>query len=353
MNPKIRIVAAAVISLAAFWLLRWIPAGADPACADSMLRAGRIMERAVSAIRNHRELAGSDMNRETDPNRTGLIGPEYSPLMTTVGDLEAKRSTVNPNMAGLIVHLLCNAGIRPGDSVAIGSSGSFPALLVASLAAASALEVRPVTILSLGASAYGATDPDFTLLDIYEILMREGICSREPEAVSLGGAKDVGKDLESGVRDRLRRRIESAGILFLDEPDLEKNVTERIRLYDGAASGRIAAFINCGGADANIGTSPLVLEVPPGLSTRLVLPPPGQRGVLFAMSARGVPVIHLLHIRGLVTRFGLPWDPIPLPEPAVIHPAGKGKPDWRFWLLTGAYFALLAGLAAGRRKTLD
>jgi poly-gamma-glutamate system protein len=42
------------------------------------------------------------------------------------------------------------------------------------------MEIAPVTILSLGASSYGATDPDFTLLDIYDILQREQICNVPP-----------------------------------------------------------------------------------------------------------------------------------------------------------------------------
>jgi hypothetical protein len=71
-----------------------------------------------------------------DPNRTGLIGPPYSELLTTTGQLEAKRTTTNPDVAGLIAHLLRRAGAEAGDTVAIGASASFPALLIASLTAA-------------------------------------------------------------------------------------------------------------------------------------------------------------------------------------------------------------------------
>ena len=31
------------------------------------------------------------------------------------------------------------------------------------------------------------------------------------------------------------------------------------------------------------------------------------------MAAAGVPVIHLLNVKGLCERYGLPWDPRPLP----------------------------------------
>ena len=33
------------------------------------------------------------------------------------------------------------------------------------------------------------------------------------------------------------------------------------------------------------------------------------------MASRGVPVIHLLNIKGLAAAHGLPWDPSPLPQP--------------------------------------
>ena len=52
-------------------------------------------------------------------------------------------------------------------------------------------------------------------------------------------------------------------------------------------------------------------------------PPLPDRGVLFEMAAQGTPVIHLLHVRGLALRYGLPWDPIPLPAPGTT--AGSGQ----------------------------
>jgi poly-gamma-glutamate system protein len=306
------------------------------------------MAQAIAAIRESRERSGARFDLELDPNRTGLIGPQVSPLMTTAGDLQAKRTTTNPNFAGFLVHLLCRTGARPGDSVAIGSSGSFPALLVAALSAARALDLRPVTILSLGASSYGATDPDFDLLEIYDVLVRQGICSSPPAAVSLGGERDVGSDMEDAVRSRMIRGIEGRA-RFLRESNLERNVAERTRIYEEAARGRIAAFINAGGGYANLGTSRLVLNVRPGLNLDLVLPRPEERGMLFAMAARGVPVIHLLFIKGLVLQAGLPWDPIPLPGPEALR-LPDGAHGAGFWLVTAVYFLALIPLVPRRNK---
>ena len=348
MNRTKRIVIAAILSLAAFWIVQRLPHDLESPQAAVMVRAAQIMERAIEVIRTERERSGAGFDRQADPNRTGLIGPEMSPLMTTLGQLEAKRTTTNPNMAGLIVSLLQVAGVRAGDKVAIGSSGSFPALLVASLAAAKAMDLRAVTILSLGASSYGATDPGFTLLDLYNLLLREQICSTPAAAVSLGGEGDIGTDFEPEAREQLIRKIQDSGIPFLYESDLVKNVAERMHIYESASAGRIAAFLNSGGGHANIGTSRLVLNLRPGLVLAPALPPAAERGVLFEAASRGIPVIHLLYIKGLVMQAGLPWDPIPLPQPAAERRAGTG-PAASFWLVSIIYFVILFWLIVSPR----
>jgi poly-gamma-glutamate system protein len=348
MNQKTRMATAAVISLAAFWITEIGTHGSLPGNDEVTLRAARLMGQAVQAIAAERGRSGNSFEPSSDPNRTGLIGPKDSPLVTTVGELEAKRTTTNPNMAGLIVILLRQAGVKAGDSVAIGSSGSFPALLVASLAAAKAMAVQPVVILSLGASSYGATNPGFDLLDIYNLLRRERICTDSPAGVSLGGDKDVGLDFDSGTRERLANQIQASGLLFLHEQDLRRNVAERMRLYRSAARGKIAAFINSGGGFANLGTSRLVLDIRPGLSTRLQQPPAAERGVIFEMAANDIPVIHLLYIKGLALQAGLPWDPIPLPKPEAPPAAAHGPFIW-IWPVSLIYLVLLALLIPRRR----
>jgi len=109
----------------------------------------------------------------------------------------------------------------------------------------------------------------------------------------------------------------------------------------------VSAFINAGGSYANLGTSPLALDVEPGLNMGLSLPAEGERGVLFAMAARGVPVIHLLHIRGLSLRYGLPWDPVPLKSPGEVRLYDiQEQEQAAFWLVAVAFFLILIVLTA-------
>jgi len=322
------------------------------------------MQRAITTVSRFHETSGMAIDVSLDPNHTGLIGPEYTALFTSLGQLEAKRTTTNPDIAGLLVHLLHRAGVSAGDTIAVGSSGSFPALMIATLTAAEVMGAHPVTILSLGASSYGATRPEFNLLDVHELLTREGVLSTEPEAVSLGGERDVGADFDPAFREDLLLRIRATGIPLVEDPDLRRNVARRMALYLGAtvdipaARWRLAAFVNIGGSEANLGTSPLVLRTQPGLNAELAVPPARQRGVLSEMAAQNIPVIHLLNLRGLALRYGLPWDPVPLPEPGTTRlKADVGARDWRFWLLTAAYFAALGLIAitwrAGDRAKND
>jgi poly-gamma-glutamate system protein len=321
-----------------------------------MLDAARRMEGALAVVAAHCRAAGIAVNEGADPNGTCLIGPETSELFTTAGQLEAKRTTTNPDMAGLLAQLLTEAGVSRGDRVAVAASGSFPALMVAALTATEALGAIPLTLLSPGSSSWGATRPEFDLIDLHRVLLERGIIHASAAAASLGGSGDTGREFDPEVRDRLARKIVDSGIRFLDEPDLAANVAARMAIY-----GDVVAYVNIGGSDASLGTSPEILEVPAGLSLdllgRIALPPAEQRGVLFEMAAAGVPVVHLLHVRGLALRFGLPWDPVPLPLAGTtrLREDARGRGP-AFWLLAAAWAAGLAAVALvgrGRRRPAD
>ncbi|MCJ7679687.1 MAG: poly-gamma-glutamate system protein [Candidatus Aminicenantes bacterium] len=293
--------------------------GTDAALTKEMRTASHLMEKALVSIRDCRLSRGIVVEETRDINRTGLIGRESSSITTSVGQLEAKRTTTNPNFAGLLVYLLSQAGVKKGDVIAVGASGSFPALLVATLCASRTLELEPVVFLSLGASQWGANLAEFHALDMWRCLGKSGIVTFKPAALSLGGVQDVGLDMLPEGRRILTEALETSGVPVFRDINLERNVAERMRLYVQSAGGRpIKAFVNIGGSWANLGTDSVILEVKPGLSRRVPLPPVERRGVIQAMAARGIPVIHCLFIRGLAAEFGLPWDPKPLP------PAGRG-----------------------------
>ena len=298
-----------------FLLFKLFPAGRSPV-EGKMIEAAEIMASAENALRACREARGKPPDPASDVNRTGLIGIRTSPITTTLGSLEAKRTTTNPNFAGLAAGLLADAGVKRGDVVAVGASSSFPALVVAVLAAARAMEVEPLLIWSLGASQWGANDPAFDGLDMFECLGSDAAARVRIIALAVGGTEDRGSELSPEGRRIIEDRIRRSGLPVVAEPDLERDVAARVRLYFDRASGRrIGAFVNIGGSSANIGTDPSVLHVAPGLARIAAIPPAGSRGVLQEMASLGIPVIHLLNIKDLAAAHSLPWDPSPLPRP--------------------------------------
>ncbi|MCX6577789.1 MAG: poly-gamma-glutamate system protein, partial [Candidatus Aminicenantes bacterium] len=200
---------------------------------------------------------------------------------------------------------------------------------------------------SLGASQWGANNPEFTWLEMSQCLQRAGIFSVSPLATALGGDSDTGMDMTEEERMLLVEKIKKRGQALLELPDLAMNVRTRMKIYeDGAGAAKIKAFVNIGGSWANLGTDSVVLKLKPGLNDRIEVPMPLRRGVIHEMVLRKIPVIHLLYIKGLAEQFGLPWDPLPLPKP------GDGRlyerrqnPSALFFGLAGLYFLLvIAGL---------
>ncbi len=308
--------------------------------------AAENMEQSLAVIKEYCLQHQINVNNPEDPGHTGLIGPEWSELATTIGDPEAKRSTINPNFAALIVHLLKEAGVKRGDTIAIGSSGSFPALLIASLSAAKAMKVYPVVIFSFGSSSFGASNPDFNIWDMYRLLLENHVTDIWPVAASFGGEDDTGSEFEPALTDRLRSSLREAGIPLISETDLRKNVAIREQYYFAdfrptdvsfenftdeppppLIHHSIKAFINSGGGYANLGSSPAVLSLKPGLVNNARIPEPAEQGMIHEMLIRHIPVIHLLYIKGLARKYNLPWDPVL--QPAITRQSLQFETDRR------------------------
>jgi len=286
------------------------------AAEPDMLAAAHTMAEAVAVVRACAEAAEGGIDARTDINRTGFIGKESSPITTSLGHLDAKRTSTNPNFAAAVVRMLKQAGVGKGDAVAVGASGSFPALVVAAIVAIEAVGARPIVIASFGASNWGANNPRFTLIDMLECLRAKGVIGAAPVAIAAGGENDDGSDMAAEGRGWVESRIAASGLPVVRESTLKADIRRRMEIYLAAAgTAPIKAFVNVGGSWANMGTDSHVLEIKPGLAEVEYIPSAEKRGMIQEMAARGVPVIHLLFVKGLAERYGLPWDPVPLPKP--------------------------------------
>ena len=94
----------------------------NPYKADQIEAASRMFE-AEAYMKEEILSLGIPIEAE-DLNQTGLLGPEFTELTSTPGDVDAKRTSLSPDFAALMVRYYNQAGIKEGDTIAIGSSGS-------------------------------------------------------------------------------------------------------------------------------------------------------------------------------------------------------------------------------------
>lgn len=283
---------------------------------EDQIQAARLMKECLEAIKEARMEMGIHIKTELDPNQTGIIGEEYTEITTTLGNLQAKRTSTNPAFAALLIKYFKQANLREGDAVAIGASGSFPALILATLCAAKVLNIKPLLIYSIGASEYGANIPEFTFVPMLAYLKEKKLLPYSLLAISLGGDMDQAKGMfYSDSREIMQKIAEESGATFILSEDIVENIQKRMQLYALAAGKQgIKAFVNIGGATPNYGNTVASITYPNGL---VINGPKAsdhpERGLIFEYQSRGIPIIHLLNIRDLALKEGLPIDPVPLP----------------------------------------
>lgn len=252
-----------------------------------------------------------------DLNKTGLLGPEFTELTSTPGNVDAKRTSLDPNFAAAMVGYYYKAGLKKGDVVAIGTSGSFPGLLIAAVTAATEMGLETRIIASCGSSMHGATRPDFNIFDILDLLEKGGYGKFNLLAVSPGGANDQGGSvLEDiiyfGTKELALQLCLDTGKPVLQYEDMADNIMARFVLYGDD----VDLFVNVGGASPNCGTSSYTLNFPQGL----VLNPPTipttpYRGLNYEFAAKGIPVLNLLNVKLLSQENGIAYDSVPLTTP--------------------------------------
>jgi len=232
-----------------------------------------------------------------------MLGDHYSPITTTLGSREAKETATNPAFAALLVRLLHDAGVDSGDVVGITLSGSFPTLGIATLAALEVMGARAVLVSSLGSSSYGANQPEATWIDM-EVWLTQ-VCGMQAASrfVTPGAEGDSGGGLPEGGLDLLREAARRTGIAVTTPASLPEGISLRTSLFSDEG---ISLLVNIGGGQTSLGTCAHAPVLPTGYQESLPICSDPGRGVIERVAERGIPVIHLLNIRELALRHGLP-----------------------------------------------
>lgn len=280
---------------------------------ETQVAAARKLEACFEAVRGYKEELGIPMS-ENDLHATGMIGQPYTGITTTQGALEAKRTAAWPDMAALCVRMLYEAGVRPGDTVGAGFSGSFPGMNLAVAAACESMGVELICISSVGASTYGANDPELTFPEMLWRLAEDGLLSTRSAAVTMGGYHDTGEDMDPLLTGEIEARLEEAGLELVKLPDFQENLTFREGLY--AELGPIDCFIAVGGNLTSLGQGEAGVSLGQG-----VLLPGGDlvleegSGLVQRYLAKGLPVINLLNLKKIMADYSMPYDTAQWPPP--------------------------------------
>ena len=284
---------------------------------DLKVEASQLMQSAMDAIKERKLELGYQIE-ETDINQTGMIGERYTVITTTLGVLDSKRTSTNPNFAAVIVDMLIKAGAKKGDYVGITFSGSFPTLNIAVSCAVEVMHLKPLIMCSIGASSYGANNPQFTYVDMAHYLYEEGYFSFNPNYVSLGGAKDIGEDMPEDIRTEILARMNSLGKEVIIEENYKKNINIRKDIFKKSGID-MKVFINVGGNLVAMGQEKATFPNINGLITKRNIVNSDDMGLLDYFLNQDIPVIHILDIKKLAYKYGLPIDPSPIPA------IGEGK----------------------------
>ena len=318
--------------------------------------ASQIMESALNVLKYEiRDVRGKTIYVDIDPNYTGLIFKEDSPIRSSIGDLEAKQTVLKPNFAAVVIDHIIQAGISSGDTVAVGMTGSMPGANIAVLSACKAMDVHTVVITSVGSSTWGATDPDFTWLDMESVLLDSGIFNQKSIAASMGGKGDClrrsGKRGGKAGRTIVKRAANRNGIplieyvLPIEEQNVSKSISKRIELYSHVQGGleNYDAFINVGGGVTNVGVGGKKKFPQPGfLSPESILEMNPRNSLIRNFAQVNVPVIHISHISHLVK------DIIPFGSEKLKTGQGRLYKEERYNLLIASIALILSlGIVIG------
>ena len=271
-----------------------------------MHRASELAERWMKIVEEEKVRRLGNAGEAISLLHGGLLGEEYSEITTTLGSLEAKELSLRPDFAALMVRLLHDAGVDSNAVVGLMLSGSFPAIAISTLAALQTLGVHTVITSSLGASSYGANQPEATWIDIEGWLGKRGSLKLRSTLVSLGAEADTGGGLSEEGIALLQDAAKRNGVQIYNSGDLKTAIDERVSLFTDA---KIQLLINIGGNQTALGGCVHASTIPYGYHRHLRTCQDRDRGVLARMNESGIPVIHILNIRSLAADYHFPSNP--------------------------------------------
>jgi poly-gamma-glutamate system protein len=267
--------------------------------AEMMKQASGLAQQWFTLIEEEKYQRGIESSFSRTVNNGGLLGVEYSEFTTTLGSLEAKQTSLNPEFASYFVRKLHDAGITSASTVGIAVSGSFPALVISMFAALQTIGANAVVVSSVGSSSYGANQPEMTWMDIESILREKGGLQYQSSTVTYGAENDRGDGImEEGI-EILSAAAQRNNVKIVIPNNLQDAINKRVNLF---RENKISLLINIGGNQAMLGNCVHSSVIPNDYHIVIRSCMHEDRGVIVRLNEIGIPVFHLLNIRSLAAR---------------------------------------------------
>ncbi|MCB2229639.1 poly-gamma-glutamate system protein [bacterium] len=300
------IIVLAVALIAVFVVNKWFVSEQPLAEATNMHEAADICAHWCDLVAELKEQRGIVTDSRTATRYAAMIGDDFSVTTTTLGSLESKETAANPDFAALMVRWFGEAGLDSTSTIGVSLSGSFPSLGLATLAAAKTLGMQVVMCSSLGSSSFGANQPEMTWIDIETGLRSAGELPYRSALVTLGAENDGGDGMQEEGVAAFHEAARRCGVELYEPVSLDAAIARKTSLMRDAG---IDLYVNIGGNQSSLGRCAHSSTIPTGLHDRWRGCSDNERGVLVRLAENGVPFIHLLNIKDIAGRYGLPISP--------------------------------------------
>jgi poly-gamma-glutamate system protein len=147
------------------------------------------------------------------------------------------------------------------------------------------------------------------------VLADAGVIASRSLVSVIGGERGVGAGLDPVGRAALAASALRHAVPIVEGHSLAAVINALATRVRAAHPGGPALVVNIGGSLVGMGTCAGIEALPPGLTTVPLACGDGTPGLAGIFAQTGIPVLHVLNMRRLARELGLPYDPIPLPEP--------------------------------------
>lgn len=273
---------------------------------DEQILAYENMKTMSDAIKSIKSDMGLPIHKE-DKLMTGLIGTDFNEFTTTLGEIKAKRTTTNPEIAAMVVKMFHEVGVEKGDRVSASFSGSFPGMNIAVLSAAKAMDLDLLISTSSGSSTYGGNQIEFTWPEMLDRFYKDGYIPYYSEYVTLGGDDDMLSDKSKEMVDYLINKYEDLGMKVIYTEYYENYNMKKEFLENHNPKAYIAVGGNRTYENSEVDHSQNY-GIMKGRKLRIDSLD-DDSGLKEYFYANGVPVIHLLNVKRIAADYNLEFDP--------------------------------------------